>query len=293
VVVILREIKKNIPIDKKRLPRNKKGICKSCGREYFYKDSKSQHCEDCLTTIVEFECSCGCGGVVRRLKKRFLKYPYARNHDKKGKTYKEIYGTSDPGCGFKKGKDNPNYNIILKDKSNESLKIYYSKNPDIAKRKLDKLKKSKRSYKVIDYSNNEVFNSSYEQKIYNFLKVNHFSFSREVPVSLINKKFKVVDFIIFDKGYETYIEVTGASFALNPNYFIQRIDLLKQSIGLSPLIIIASFGLVDKIEKMVAKLDHTSIFTETIGNFFKIRSLIYLCHTINEGNLILQQLGEL
>ena len=293
MIYIIEEIKKEIVPGQIRFPRNRVGLCRSCRQQYFYKDPKSQHCEDCLTTVVVFKCACGCGKTARKLKKEFIKRPYIINHDKRGKKYVEIYGTDNPSCGFKKGKRNPNYDITLKEKSTESLKRFYYKNPIVAKERFERLKKAKRIGKFIDNSSKEVFNSSYELIIYNFLKEKQFIFSREIPVPLSTRRFKVVDFIIFDIYCDIYIEVTGMSFAVNPSYFIERISTLKQIIGDSPPLIITSTALLKDVKRRVMQLEHTSIFVETIGNLFRVYSLITLCSIINSGNFWLQQIEEI
>jgi hypothetical protein len=196
-------------------------------------DVKAITCRVCRSPKL---CKCGCGQTVNSIG-RF----YARGHQVKGKTYLEIYGTETPACGFKSGDGNPNYDTILKTKSNESLKRYYKNNPDAT---YDKIRKGTITRSNIVLENGEHFNSNWEVEVYNILQERNITFSREVKVKLLDGGLKIVDFVVDN----IYIEVVGTSYCRDPEKFTRRMYQLYNSIkGHGYLIIITSEKLRSKV----------------------------------------------
>src|SRR4051812_32385260 len=83
-----------------RLPK----ICYKCKNPFLGKQHNSKFCDDCKKLL---PCKCGCRKLVNPLKSG-----YATGCKNRGKTYKEIYGSKEIKCGFKKGLENPNYTSI-------------------------------------------------------------------------------------------------------------------------------------------------------------------------------------
>lgn len=69
--------------------------CEACKKTYMSADIKGRYCKECKEPR---QCKCGCGALVRAAGGQ-----YARGCQTRGKTYEEIYKTSTPKNGFKKG----------------------------------------------------------------------------------------------------------------------------------------------------------------------------------------------
>ena len=124
----------------------------------------------------------------------------------KGKTYKEIYGTNQPGCGFKKGDANPNF----------------TRDKYIGCKLLNKY--------------GEKFRSSYEVKFSEILTDNNISYDYEHRFKLCNGKVKIDDFLI----NEQFVEVTGYAYDKSKQYFDIKIALLHNSYPEKNIIIVST-----------------------------------------------------
>jgi predicted nuclease of restriction endonuclease-like RecB superfamily len=129
---------------------------------------------------------------------------YISNHQKRGKTYKEIYGTSTPKNGFKKGKLNPNY--------------------------------TRPNYIgcVLPNSRGERFRSSLEVNFSEFCIKNNIPYQYEVRTHLCNGKLKIVDFVLDNL---IYVEITGFAHSKWQEEFINKMFLLRQSIT-NPILVL-------------------------------------------------------
>lgn len=87
--------------------------CRYCNNKFNAADVKCYTCKSCKEPR---SCKCGCGLMVKTPGRY-----YFYNHDKRGKTYLEIYGTSNPGCGHRKGKDNAAKRPEIRKKISEGL----------------------------------------------------------------------------------------------------------------------------------------------------------------------------
>jgi hypothetical protein len=132
----------------------------------------------------------------------------------KGKTYKEIYGDVIPSCGFKHGKDNPNF---TRDKFIGCTL----------------LNKSGRK-----------FRSSYEVKFSEILESNNIKYDYEHHYKLINNTIKIVDFIIND----ILIEVTGYAYLKWQQDFDAKIALLNKTYPNHKIIIISDCNKLEMLK---------------------------------------------
>jgi hypothetical protein len=147
--------------------------CKYCNVNFKAADVKCYTCTECKQPR---ECACGCGKIIKTPGRRF-----GMGCSTRGKTYKEIYGTSTPACGFKRGKDNPmaNENSLNKVLSNINRGIKYK---DIW------------------------FRSSYEVEIYKLICTH--TVLREPTLKILDALYKP-DFIVNNN----IIEVSGIASA--------------------------------------------------------------------------------
>lgn len=134
----------------------------------------------------------------------------------KGKTYKQIYGTDTPPCGFKKGSENPNF---TRPKYVGCTKI------------------SKYGLK---------FRSSYEIKFSELLTDNNIKYSYEKHFNLLNGKVKIVDFVVGD----ILVEVTGYAYEAWRNDFDAKVFLLHQAYPDKHLLIISTVVNIDRLSSI-------------------------------------------
>lgn len=113
----------------------------------------------------------------------------------KGKTYKEIYGTHNPGCGFKKGNDNPNF----------------TRPKFVGCTCIDKYGNKRRS--------------KYEVEFGELLTENGIDYAYENHYNLNNGTVKIVDFEVNGN----LIEVTGYAYEEWRNDFDAKIQLLAKT----------------------------------------------------------------
>lgn len=163
-------------------PKEKKflHICESCKKEFNSADVKGRFCEKCK---LPRQCKCGCGTLVKTPGKLF-----AKNCQKRGKSYFEIYGEKGTKSGFKKGSENP------------------SKNVEVLKKIWSSVKKKNIEYEGLKFSNN------YELKVYKKIR-------EQIPLNNIryenflycNEDVFIPDFLIFNnEGILTSInEISG------------------------------------------------------------------------------------
>jgi hypothetical protein len=158
------------------------------------------------------------------------------NKKTKGKTYEQIYGRKNPGCGFKKGDKNPNF----------------TRNKFIG-------------CTIVNVSGKK-FRSTYEAKFSDILEKNNILYDYEHQFKLCNNKVKIVDFII----KEQLVEVTGYAYEKWKQDFDTKINLLHTTYPTKKIVIISSF---DKIQELKEK--HNSYATilnldneEEITNYF-------------------------
>lgn len=173
---------------KARLPK----VCVKCGSNFLGKQHNSKKCDTCkMEENKLIPCKCGCGKLVKAgLSGYYMGCKF------RGKTYKEIYGTDNPGCGFAKGKQNPNYTT-----TRFRGKRYINKN-------------------------NEYYRSSLEVLFSEFLIDNGYSYEYEKIFHMNNSKYKIVDFVVND----IIVEVTGFAYKGWQTDFINKMKNLRKSV---------------------------------------------------------------
>lgn len=207
-------------------------ICRFCGNKYLSKVNRGNMCDKCKNPKL---CKCGCGKLVKTPGKF-----YYGNCSKRGKTYKDIYGTVDIKCGFQKGEENIAKREDIKKKISKGVRESYT----------SELREKRRvkSYETGFYKNQfgkkysnikgENFRSNLEVEFSNFLIKNNIEYEYEKSIKLLNGKRKVVDFVIY--GY-IFIEITGYAYENWKKDFNKKIKWLKESIGSEEFILILTY----------------------------------------------------
>lgn len=235
--------------------RHRINTCKYCGNSFNCFDKKATKCDECLT-IISADCACGCGTKISRVKYKFLSNPYAINHDKRGKTYEEIYGTSKPTCGFKSGLLNVNY--------------------------------TKPKYRRFKYENSigQKFSSKLEVQFSEFLLKHNIKYECEVKIPLVDGKLKIVDFLLEDL---ILVEISGFAYENWQENFIYKIKLLRDSVSNPILILTYGSNLEDSnIKNKLNKCLDLDIFIDSIDNDLGILNKIRLFKAMRIANTIIQ-----
>jgi len=191
---------------RKDINRSYNKVCEHCNNQYFAKEYKSKTCYTCNEKILT-QCPCGCEKKFMRSRMMIDKNPYWVNHNNRGKTYIEIYGTKTPGCGFKKDLENPNF-TCLRSKNFSTLKCLNS----IGQR----------------------FRSKLEVSFSEYCIKNNIPYINEVIVNLIDGKRKIVDFVIYDN---IIVEISGFASPEWKKTFIEKMKVLRQS-TINPILIL-------------------------------------------------------
>lgn len=169
-----------------------KFTCVKCNKEDFTADVKTKICKECKQKV-ERVCQCGCNKSFIITKYRWDDKPFIINHDKKGKTYLEIYGVENPNCGYKKG----NLNLMS--------------NIDYVQKALKNNKKNSITFEEI------IFNNQYEVNTFKWLKLKFPNKIIKYEISLVlqDKSIVTPDFIILNEEDEIIeiIEVSGIASA--------------------------------------------------------------------------------
>lgn len=152
-------------------------VCENCGIIFKSADVKGRFCIECKKPK---KCECGCGQTVKT-----VGHTLAFGCSVRGKSYKDIYGTKIPKCGFKKGNKNP------------------MANPVILESVLSKINKGQ-------LYDNIRFRSSYEVSIYKILKTLNISFEYEPIITTSDCRYYKPDFVI---NKRIFIEVSGYASA--------------------------------------------------------------------------------
>lgn len=244
-------------------------ICVRCNQTFKSGDVKTKWCPTCA---LPKQCACGCGQIVKSKRAE-----YAQGHKIKGKTYKEIYGTNTPTCGFKPGLDNPNYKFDVKQRATASFKEFYKQNPD----KLSaKISKSIHSRSRIS-KHNQRFRSSWEVDVFELLIRDNIKFEREVPILLHNGRIKIVDFVV---NSCIFVEVTGLSFSISPDKFSNKIfDLYHTVKQYGSILLITNQQLRPALSNVAHQFVNTITSTRDETDIIKSIKFLKQLHLINKG----------
>ena len=140
----------------------------------------------------------------------------------KGKTYREIYGTDSPACGFKSGDQNPNF----------------TRNKFVGCNIRNKSGKK--------------FRSSYEVQFSELLESANIAYEYENQYKLCNGKVKIVDFIVNNK----LVEITGYAYAAWKEDFDAKIQLLKLSYPESCIVIVSTRDNISELKDKHNSIAH-------------------------------------
>lgn len=124
----------------------------------------------------------------------------------KGKTYREIYGTNRPACGFKRGLANPNF----------------TRSKYVGCKCINKY--------------GQKFRSSYEVAFSELMIDNKIAFNTEHRMLLCNNRVKIVDFIINNM----LVEITGYAYPAWKDDFDVKMNLLHITYPEHKIIIIST-----------------------------------------------------
>jgi hypothetical protein len=239
------DMKRGVPAKKHRT-----STCKYCSSTFACFDKKASICESC-NEVITFQCRCGCGTEVTRIKFKSITNQYYRNHDKRGKTYKEIYGTDSPGCGFKLGLDNVNF--------------------------------TKPKYKRFKYTNSigEKFSSTLEVKFSEFLIKHNIPYKTEIKFPMLGGKLKIVDFLIDD----IIVEITGFAYSTWQMDFVSKIQTLRKSVDNPILILTYRYNMDDQLKwPLLKQCSSLDVFFDSIDNEEGILKKIQLLKTMKYIN---------
>lgn len=248
--------------------KNKKHTCIICNKEFYNSDHRGKYCYECKKEEI-ISCRCGCDKKVKISKCKKASnssaYGYYRNHWKKGKTYKEIYGTSTPACGFKKGDLNVAKREDIRKKISIKIAELYQEGcrcgwPKKYKNKIG-----------------ELYRSDLEVKFSNLLIDNKISYVYEKRVKLNNDRIKLVDFFVDDF---IMIEISGFAFDSWKNSFRNSMRLLQDSEEY-PLVLISYKENMDEIWKIIKR---ENVYCKSIDNSESIIKCINFCKSIKKFN---------
>lgn len=213
--------------------KNFEAVCRYCTTSFQAADIKCKTCDLCK---LPRPCLCGCKTMVKT-----PGFTHAKGCKSRGKTYLEIYGTSNPTCGAKIGDLNTAKNLQVRQKISKSVKESYS--PDLRQLRSDHATKKIRDRKspfgkaayALKYINtrNERFRSQLEIYFSELLIRNRIEYKYEVVQVLKSGRTKIVDFLVED----VFIEITGFAYINWQKDFIAKIKDLRSSID-NPILIL-------------------------------------------------------
>ena len=226
----------NAEIHKLIFQDNKDVYCVVCGSLIMYKK---------FSYVVKI-CSNKCAHSTEEYKEKISKAVKGKSKKTKGKTYEEIYGTSNPACGFKKGDKNIAKNPEIRKKISEGVTKSYTE--ELRKQR------SEQAYnggfiggnyrKTIEDNHGNRFRSKLEASFSNLLIENDIDYIYEQRVQLINGKIKIVDFVVDN----IFIEITGYAYESWQEDLQMKIKWLKESIDENDFIFLITYS--DKKEKL-------------------------------------------
>jgi hypothetical protein len=186
-------------------------------------------------------CSVKCGHSTEQYREKFSQSTKGKQKSTRGKTYKEIYGTSNPSCGFKCGNDNIAKSDEIKKKISKGVKLSYTDEL----RNMRRMQAYRTNFISGHYKKNKpdrrgnFYRSSLEVKFSNLLLDNNIEFEYEKHIKLLNNHIKIVDFIIDDK---IFIEISGYAYEKWQSDFISKMKLLRKSIDKNAFIYIITYN---------------------------------------------------
>jgi len=226
-----------------------KHICKHCNKEYLGADTKGNCCYVCKEKIICKWCKLpqakgwslyrdknpgACFKCYQKLNKgKTRKETIHKDYicPTKGKTYKEIYGTDTPQCGYQKGDKNIAKNVEIRKKLSTAVKKSYT--PELRRVRSEQTKQNFLNgmhfgvLKQKDSYGNK-YRSKLEANLSDILIEHNIKFNFEGKtnrIKLFDGSVKVVDFIVDN----LLIEVTGFAYKKWQDDFIEKIIKLRKT----------------------------------------------------------------
>ena len=205
-------------------------------------------CKECnkYTKFIDFEkgysdfCCNKCSHNSEEYREKMSKILKGKENKNKGKTYKEIYGSSKPKCGFQEGHENVAKREEVKSKI--SIGVAQSYTEELREKRRQQVYKTqfyKSSYsKKYENKIGEKFRSNLEVKFSELLINNSIKYEYEKVVMLNNNKRKVVDFVI---DGNLFIEITGYAYSGWREDFIKKIKWLRESVKKEDFLLILTY----------------------------------------------------
>jgi len=250
--------------------KNKKCLCRYCDEYFLAAEPRASRCKK--YKINKSLCECGnkkgydtkscmkCSSTTRGMIQSDIvkKYPKWKN------------------CGHKKGELNVSKNINIRKKIKIGLRKYYKNNPQVLKEKSIHRTNLNINTKFgkLKYENNvgEKFRSKLEASFSNILNDNNIKYDYEVPIKMINDRYKVVDFVVND----ILIEVSGYAYESWRKDFNNKIKILRDSVD-NQIIILTYSQNLNKLYDITSY----DIYTGSIDNKKDIINKINFCSNIN------------
>lgn len=249
-----------------------KKYCKNCNIEYNALKAQTYFCPPCKKERITCFCGAKKGMWSVRCANCACKY-------KKGKTYKEIFGTDNPGCGYQKGDKNIARRKDIREKISKNVKASYTKELRKQRGKFLRDYNMKRGFmnsrKKWPNSKGELFRSSLEAEFSDLLIENGYAYKYEVPIKMINGRYKIVDFQVED----ILIEISGYAYEKWKKDFNEKMSLLRKTVN--NLILVITYE--KKIEDMFWGVADTNLFITTIEDKKKlVKSIKWLIDLSNK-----------
>jgi hypothetical protein len=228
--------------------RKYKHICKFCNKEYLGADIKGNRCYECRENIVCRNCNkkvaygwsihrkvepgvCSrCFQKLNKGKSRKETIGITYKSTTKGKNYLQIYGTSTPLNGFKKGDLNTAKRVDVRAKISKGVSLSYTqelRNKRGLQTRKNLLNGMHWGSAKWDNGRGEKFRSKLEVYISNLLYNNKIDYKYEGSCNRIlleDGSIKVVDFIVDN----IIIEVTGFAYKKWQDDFLNKIKKLSK-----------------------------------------------------------------
>jgi len=191
-----------------RKPKKYEFTCRLCGVTFNAADYKAKLCEKCRSPKL---CKCGCGEYTKS--KGAL---YKAGHYTRGKTYLEIYGSTEVSCGYQLGEKNIAKQKEIRKKLSESIKKSYT--PELRELRRKQFKGNKSFSRVSKNSQKfawELYNKLSDEEKVNckFADLN----DEFIINDFINDTFYMYDFTLLNK--KKIIEFHGDFWHMNPNQY--------------------------------------------------------------------------
>lgn len=236
--------------------------CRRCNELYKSADIKGSYCEKCKTPR---SCKCGCGKTVKSPSRDYCKGCKIR-----GKTYKQIYKTETPSCGYQRGDRNVAKREDIREKIREGVRKSYTEELRNLRRvqKLELIDKGL-IFGKMRYENDrrEKFRSILEFNFANRLFQEGIPYQYErtifkLPPNEKGYKRKNVDFTVGD----LLIEITGIAHINWKNTFLEKIRLLRRVTDL-PILVLT-------YPEKVTELKELEKLNITVMNYFETDTII-------------------